>query len=72
MKEKASLLRKYVCFQLPEKGLWPDVILRVKYFSEILLLSQKLFTSEGAISHNVVYYQQLTIACDQANLYAYE
>ena len=33
------------------------------YLSEKLLLSQKLYvTSEGAVSHNVLYYQQLSIA----------
>ena len=31
-------------------------------FSEKLLLSQKLRTSEGALSHNVLYYQQLSTA----------
>ena len=28
-------------------------------------------TLEGAVSHNVLYYQQLSIACYQVSLYAY-
>ena len=28
-------------------------------------------TSEGAVSHNVLYYQQLSIACYQVSLYVY-
>ena len=27
-------------------------------------------TSEGAVSHNVLYYQQLSIACNQVRFYA--
>ena len=32
--------------------------------------STKCVTSEGAITHNVSYYQQLTIAPDQVSFYA--
>ena len=51
MKEKTPLLDDFVCFQIG-----------IKYF--IILVTHNLFlknygTSEGAVSHNVVYYQQL-------------
>ena len=35
-----------------------------------VLLPQKLITSEGAVSHNVFYYQQLSIARYQVTFYA--
>ena len=40
------------------------------YLSEKLRLSQNYVTSEGAVSHNVLYYQQLFIATDQTSCYA--
>ena len=43
--------------------------IQFKYLSEKLLLSQKLITSEGDVSHNVLYYQKLYIARKQ-NCYA--
>ena len=41
------------------EGFWPEVIY---YFSEKLPFSQKLFyfTSEGVVSHKVLYYRQST------------
>ena len=40
--------------------------------SEKLPLSQKLYvTSEGAVSHNILYYQQLSITRYQVNVNAY-
>ena len=42
---KNTLLHNFVCFQMPEKGFRPEVILLKNYV-----------TSEWAISHNVVYY----------------
>ena len=57
MKEKTPLLDEFVCFQK----------------SFIILLRNYLFqknyvTSEGAISHNVLYYQQLSNARYQVSI----
>ena len=70
MKEKTPLLLKCVCFhQMPIKGFRPVVLY---YFSEKLPLSQKLLTSEGVVSQNVLYYyQQLSTACYQVSFEAY-
>ena len=32
--------------------------------------SKATFTSEGVVSHNVLYYQQLSITCNQFRVYA--
>ena len=50
------------------QGSLPD---QFKYFTEKLLLSQKLVTSEGAVTHNVLYYQQLSNARYQVSFYAH-
>ena len=42
----------------------------LNYLSEKLPLSQNYFTSEGANSHNVLYYQQLSVARYQVSFYA--
>ena len=44
--------------------------LQIKYYiSEKLLLSQKVYvTSKEAVSHNVLYYQQLSIARYQVTI----
>ena len=39
---------------------------KITSFSKTLLLH----TSEGAVSHNVLYYQQLSVACSQVSFYA--
>ena len=60
MKEKNTLLlHDFVCFQMQNK--------RLQLKSFIIWVRNDLFlknyvTSEGVISHNVVYYQQLPIA----------
>ena len=56
MTEKTPLLHKFV--QMPKKSLRPEVDL---YLSEKLFL-KNYDSSEGAVSHNVLYYQQLSIA----------
>ena len=47
-----------------------EVSSSIQIFSEKLLLSQNYVTSEGAVSHNVLYYQQLSIARYQVSFYA--
>ena len=51
-----------LCFQLQNK--------RLKYLGEKLPLSKSYVTSEGAFSHNVLYYQQLSISRYQVCFYA--
>ena len=62
-----SKLQLFVCFQMPEKA----SCLRFKYLTEKLtstkrndLFLKNYVTSEGAVSHNVLYYiyQQLSVA----------
>ena len=61
--EKHHLLHKFVSFQMPEKDFGPEGFLRLKYFSEKLPLSLKSHViSDGAVSHNVLYFQQLSVA----------
>ena len=40
------------------------------YLSEKFTLLKNYVTSEGAVSHNVLYYQQLSIAHSQVSFYA--
>ena len=49
---------------MPEKGFRPEVFLRFKYFSKNVPLS------DGAVSHNVLYNQQLSVARYQIIFYA--
>ena len=57
MKEKTPLLDEFVCFQIGIKDFWSLIILVRNY------LFLKIYaTSEGAVSHNVLYYQQLSNA----------
>ena len=44
--------------------------IKFKYFIQKLLRSRKLNTSEGAISHKILYYQQLSINRWQVSIYA--
>ena len=53
MREKTPL-DEFVCFQIEIKDFWLEVM---NYFSDKLPLSQKLcYFTEGAVSHNVLYY----------------
>ena len=71
MKEKTPLLQKVVCFQMLDFE-------TSKYNSEVsksnswkvTSLSKNYVTSEGAFSHNVLYYQPLPIAHYQVRFYA--
>ena len=67
MKEKTPLLHKFVCFQMLIKasGLKSFIIWVRNY-----LFLKNYVTSEGAVSHNVLYYQQLSIARYQVSFYA--
>ena len=75
IEEKTPLSHEVVCFQMPS----------IRYLSWGLLLHVNLnilvrnyfflkhyYTSEGAISHNVLYSHQLSIAHYQVRFYAYK
>ena len=64
--QKTPLLHYFVCFQMHTKAPAAEV---EYYLSEKLPLSQTVI-SEGAVSHNVLFYQQLSIAHYQISLYA--
>ena len=70
MEEKTPLLAQVVWFQMLDFESSAEVSNQFKYLSEKLLLSQNYVTSEGAVSHNVLYYQQLTIARYPVSFYA--
>ena len=70
MEEKTPLSHEVVCFQMLDFGtsksnLRSQIILVENYF-----FLENYVTSEGAVSHNVLYYQQLSIACYQVSFYA--
>ena len=44
--------------------------IQLNYFSAKLLILKNYVTTEGAVSHNVLYYQQLSIARYQVSCYA--
>ena len=69
MKEKTPLLHKFVCFQMPIKGfrVWSLLNIWVRNY----LFLKNYITSEGAVSHNVLYYQQLSIARYKVSFSAY-
>ena len=46
--KKKTLLHKFYCFQMPEKGFKFKVFLRLKYFSEKLPISSKMRYSRGS------------------------
>ena len=68
MDEKTPLSHEVVCFQML------DFKWGLKINSNILLRNyfflKNYVTSEGAVSHNVFYYQQLSIAHRQVSFYA--
>ena len=64
MREKPPLWDEFVCFQIGIRDFWLEVFY---YFSAKLPLFQKYVTSERAVSHNVLYYQQLSNACYQVS-----
>ena len=56
MKKKNALAAHYLCaFQMPKKK-------GCKVLFNILVRNDYFLTSEGAVSHDVLYYQQLSVA----------
>ena len=74
MKEKTPLPHEVVCFQILDFGTSKSYSEVSKTNSNILVENYFFFknyiTSEGALSHNVFYSQQLSIACYQVSFYA--
>ena len=72
MKEKTLLSQEVVCFQMLDfetSRAWGlktnlNILLRNYFFLK------NYVTSEGAVSHNVLYYQQLPIVRYQVSFYA--
>ena len=62
MQEKKTLSHKVVCFQMLD-------FLEIK-FMEIYFFLVNYLTSEGAVSHNVLYYQPFPITRYHVRFYA--
>ena len=60
LKDKTALMHYFVCLQMHNKIL-PSAD-KVFYNFEKYLFLKKYVTSEGAVSHNILFYQQLSIA----------
>ena len=71
MEEKNSLVTQVVCFQTP--WIW-DLSRGLEFNSDMLVRKyfflKNYITSEGAVSHKVLYYLQLSIARYCAIFYA--
>ena len=74
MEEKTPLSHEIVCFQMLDfetsKSNSEVSKSNLNNLVENYFLLENYFTSDGAVSHNVSYYQQLSIACYQVNFYA--
>ena len=74
MEEKTPLSHDVVCFQVPDFGTSKSDSEVSKSNSNILVRNnfflESHVTSEGAKSHNVLYYQHLSIDRLQVSLYA--
>ena len=72
MEEKTPLSHEVVCFQMLDFGTSKSnsEVSIIKYLVENYFFLENYVTSEGAVSHNVLYYQQLSIACYQVSFYA--
>jgi hypothetical protein len=70
MKEKTPLSHEVVCFQMLdiETSNSKSEVSKSKFVENLLL--ENYITSEGAASHNVLYYQQLPITCNQERFYS--
>ena len=66
MKVKTPLLQSFECFYMHVKGFRTEVIIWVRYYLNL----NEYVTSEGAVSHNVSYYQYLSIARNQVSLHS--
>ena len=71
MKEETPLSLEVVCFQMLDFETSNSKSEVSKSNSwKITSFSKNYVTSEGAVSHNVLYYQQLPVACYQVIFYA--
>ena len=74
MEEKTPLSHEVVCFQMLDFGTSKSNSEVSKSNSNISVENyfflENYVTSEGAVSHNVLYYQQLSIARYQVRFYA--
>ena len=74
MEEKTPLSHEVVCFQMLDFETSKSNSEVSKSNSNILVENyfflENYVTSEGAVSHNVLYYQQLSIARYQVSFYA--
>ena len=60
-----------MCFMMLEFGTSAEVSKSIQIFDVWNYSFLKNYaTSEGAVSHNVLYYQKLSIACYQVSIYA--
>ena len=71
MKEQIPLLHEVVCFQMLEFETWnsKSEVSKLNFVENYFFL-ENYVTSEGAVSHNIVYHQQLSITCNQVSIYA--
>ena len=67
IEKKIPLLHKFVILQMPQQGFRPEVF---TFLVRNYLFLKNYPTSEGAVSHNVLYYQQLSIARYLISFYA--
>ena len=74
MEEKISLSHEVVCFQMLDfqTSKWNSEVLKSNsnILVDIYFFLENYVTLVGAVSHNVLYYQQLSIACYQVSFYA--
>ena len=74
MEEKTSLSNEVVCFQMLDFGTSKSIFVVSKPNSNNLVENyfflENCITSEGAVSHNVLYSEQLSIARYQVSFYA--
>ena len=66
IKEKTPLSHEVVCFQMLDFEIWGLEI----NFVETYFFLENYVTSEGAVSHNVLYHQPLPITPYQVRFYA--
>ena len=65
---KNNLVAQIVCFKMPwTRDLQLRSRIQRKYLSENYFFLKTYVTSKGAVSHNALYYQQLSIARYQVN-----
>ena len=70
MEDENALVAQFVCFQMLDFGTSKSNSPEVSKSNSNILVRNDLFlkncvTLEGAVSHNVLYYQQFSVACYQ-------